>query len=163
MDERTPSREVDRGLVALIVRSYVAHNIVSVDQLAGLISEVHRSLRGLGKGVAIHEALVPAVPIKRSVQRDSVVCLECGYRSKMLRRHLRGRHGLEAVDYRARWNLSPDHPLTAPGYSEQRAALAKQIGLGHLRPRPLEQSPSAPVVPPVAKRRGRKPRSLAAE
>jgi predicted transcriptional regulator len=162
MQKQGPSRLVDPGLVTLIVRSYVAHNAISVDQLAGLISEVHRSLRGLGKEVSMHEALVPAVPIKRSVQRDFVVCLECGYRSKMLRRHLRGQHGLEAADYRARWKLSPDHPLTAPGYSEHRSALAKQIGLGRLRSRPVEMSPVAPEIPPVAKRRGRKPSQPAA-
>ena len=165
MDEQTSSKEVDRGLVALIVRSYVAHNVVSVDQLAGLISEVHRSLGGLGKDASIHEALVPAVPIKRSVQRDSVVCLECGYRSKMLRRHLRGQHGLDAADYRARWNLSPDHPITAPGYSEHRSALAKQFGLGHLRSSPAapEISQTSEPAAPAPKRRGRKPRALAAE
>jgi predicted transcriptional regulator len=155
MEETPPSKETDRGLVALIIGSYVAHNHVGIDQLPQLISEVHRSLGGLGKD-ALHEALVPAVPIKRSVQRDYVVCLECGYRSKMLGRHLRGRHGLEAADYRSRWNLSPDHPLTAPGYSEHRSALAKQFGLGHHRSRPADQSPPALEAPPLAKRRGRK-------
>ena len=181
MEETPPSKETDRGLVALIVGSYVAHNHVGIDQLPQLISEVHRSLGGLGKE-ALHEALVPAVPIKRSVQRDYVVCLECGFRSKMLRRHLRGQHGLEAAEYRARWTLSPDHPLTAPGYSEDRSALAKQLGLGH-RFRPADQSPPAPEMPtrrgrktsqpeaaspelttaPAPKRRGRRPRPVAAE
>jgi predicted transcriptional regulator len=151
MEEQPSSKETDRGLVALIVGSYVAHNNIGIDQLPHLISEVHRSLGGLGKE-ALHEALVPAVPIKRSVQRNYVVCLECGLRSKMLRRHLHSQHGLEAANYRARWKLSPDHPLTAPGYSERRSALAKQLGLG-LRSRPVDQSPRVPEIP---KRRGRK-------
>jgi predicted transcriptional regulator len=151
MDKQSSSKETDRDLVALIVGSYVAHNNVGIDQLSRLILEVHRSLGGLGKE-ALPEALVPAVPIKRSVHRDYVVCLECGYRSKMLRRHLGSQHGLEAADYRARWKLSPDHPLTAPGYSERRSALAKQLGLGHHRSRPVDPSP----LPEIPKRRGRK-------
>jgi predicted transcriptional regulator len=157
MEEQPSSKETDRDLVALIVGSYVAHNNVGIDQLPRLISEVHRSLGGLGKE-ALHEALVPAVPIKRSVQRNYVVCLECGLRSKMLRRHLHSQHGLEAANYRARWNLSPDHPLTAPGYSERRSALAKQLGLGHHRSRPADPS----LLPKIPKRRGRKTSQSAA-
>jgi predicted transcriptional regulator len=155
MEEQSASKEVDLRLVALIVRSYVAHNGVGVDQLLGLISEVHRSFRGLGREAPL-QALVPAVSIRRSVQRDHVVCLECGFRSQMLRRHLRIKHGLEAATYRARWKLSADHPLTAPSYSARRSALAKQLGLGR-PPRQAELSPPVSEPPPAAKRRGRKP------
>src|SRR5476651_1844348 len=80
MEEQSASKEVDPRLVALIVRSYVAHNRVGVDQLSGLISEVHRSLGGLGREAPLQGALVPAVSIKRSVHRDYVVCIECGFR-----------------------------------------------------------------------------------
>ncbi len=156
MEEQSASKEVDLRLVAEIVRSYVAHNSVSVDQLSGLISEVHRSLDGLGREAPLQGALVPAVPIKRSVQRDHVVCLECGFRSQMLRRHLRIKHGLEVADYRARWKLSTDHPIIAPSYSARRSALAKELGLGR-PPRQADPSPPVPKTPPVAKRRGRKP------
>jgi predicted transcriptional regulator len=156
MEEQSASKEVDPRLVAEIVRSYVTHNSVSVDQLSGLISEVHRSLRGLGREAPLQGALVPAVPIKRSVQRDHVVCLECGFRSQMLRRHLRLKHGLEAAAYRARWKLSADHPIIAPSYSARRSAFAKELGLGR-RPRQAELSPPVSEAPPVAKRRGRKP------
>src|SRR6266852_7391796 len=135
MAEESTSKEVDLRLVAKIVGGYVAHNSVSVDQLSGLISEVHQSLRGLGREAPLQGALVPAVPIKRSVQRDHVVCIECRFRSQMLRRHLRLRHGLEAAAYRARWKLSADHPLTAPSYSERRSTLAKQRGFKRLRRR----------------------------
>jgi predicted transcriptional regulator len=92
-----------------------------------LISGVWQSLAGLGRLAASapeEAARVPAVPIRRSVQRDYVVCLECGFRGKQLRRHLTARHGLDADAYRARWKLAADHPLVAPGYSEQRSALA---------------------------------------
>ena len=156
---------VDRGLVVAIVRSYVAKNSVAVDQFASLITTVHRTLSGLGtkRLPPLAKALTPAVPIRRSVQQDYVVCLECGFRSQTLRRHLRVRHGLDVAAYRARWKLSPDHPLTAPAYSERRSTMAKQIGLG----RKAEVPPPIPeVVAPVApspKRRGRKPRSAAAE
>jgi predicted transcriptional regulator len=70
------------------------------------------------------------MPICRSVRPDHVVCLECGLRSKTLRRYLRTAHGLEPADYRARWKLPADHPLTAPSYSAQRSAMAAQFGLG---------------------------------
>jgi len=70
------------------------------------------------------------VPVRRSVQRDAVLCLDCGWKGKMLRRHLNTRHGLSAEQYLRRWNLGSEHPLTAPSYSEQRSTLAKELGLG---------------------------------
>jgi predicted transcriptional regulator len=95
------------------------------------------------------------------VQHEHVVCLECGFRGLMLRRHLRNAHGLEPAAYRARWKLPADHPIIAPAYSERRSTLAKQIGLG--RPREAVVSTSAPeVIAPPARRRGRKPRTAAA-
>jgi predicted transcriptional regulator len=153
MAEDSTAQEVDLSLVAEIVRSYVAQNTIGVDQIAGLIATVHRSLSGLGKSALAPAPLDPAVPIRRSVQRDHVICLECGFRSQMLRRHLRVAHGLEPSEYRVRWKLAADHPLTAPAYSERRATFAKQIGLGR-KPAQVE-APSAP------KRRGR-PRRVAA-
>jgi predicted transcriptional regulator len=156
MAEDSTSKGVDLHLVAEIVGGYVAHNSVSVDHLSGLISEVHQSLGSLGREAPVQEVHVPAVPVKRSVQRDYVVCLDCGFRSQMLRRHLRIKHGLDAAAYRARWKLSADHPLTAPSYSERRSALAKQLGLGR-SPHQAELSPSVSEAPPAAKRRGRKP------
>ena len=85
------SHKVDLSLVAQIVRSYVAQNNIAVDQVAGLIAMVHRSFSGLGKSAPVRAAvpLEPAVPIRRSVQHDHVVCLECGFRGQTLRRHLR--------------------------------------------------------------------------
>jgi MucR family transcriptional regulator, transcriptional regulator of exopolysaccharide biosynthesis len=147
MVEESTAQEVDLILVARIVRSYVAQNKIGVDQIAGLIATVRRSLSGLGKSAPAPAPLVPAVPIRRSVQRDHVVCLECGFRSQILRRHLRVAHGLEPSEYRVRWRLAADHPLTAPAYSERRSTFAKQIGLG--------RKPALVEAPPAPKRRGR--------
>jgi predicted transcriptional regulator len=135
--EDSGAARVDPSLIAEIVSSYVGKNSIAVDQLGALIATVHHSLSGLGaKSSATAPAvqkLTPAVPIRRSVQPDYVVCLECGFRAKTLRRHLRTHHGLEVVAYRARWKLSPDHPMTAPAYSEHRSAMAKELGLGRQR------------------------------
>src|SRR5271170_6297715 len=149
-DDSTAPKVAPR-LVAEIVRSYVAQNSVGIDQVAGLIATVHRTLSDLGNTAptAAPGPLVSAVPIRRSVQPDYVVCLECGFRGITLRRHLRVRHGFEVVEYRARWKLSPDHPVTAPAYSARRSTMAKEIGLG--RP------PASVETPPAPKRRGRSP------
>ena len=147
------AEKVDPSLVAEIVCSYVAQNSIGVDQIADLIATVHRSLSSLSESASAPVALEPAVPIKRSVQRDHVVCLECGFRSQMLRRHLRVAHGLEPAEYRVRWKLAADHLLTAPAYSERRSTFAKQIGLG--------RKPAQVEAPPAPKRRGR-PRQVAA-
>jgi predicted transcriptional regulator len=155
MAEQDSPPEVDLFLVARIVGSYVRNHKIGADQLAGLIVEVHRALASLGRAAPVQELPKPAVPIRRSVQRDYVVCLECGYRARMLRRHLRVAHGLEIADYRARWRLPADHPLTAPSYSARRSAMAKEIGLG--RRAAAEPSPPA-TEQPVARRRGRRPR-----
>jgi predicted transcriptional regulator len=142
--------EVNLSRVARIVSSYVRHHQLGPDQLVGLILAVHRGLAGLGLGPPEEKAPQPAVPIRRSVHRDYVVCLECGFRAQALRRHLRVRHGLEVAAYRIRWNLPSDHLLTAPAYSARRSAIAKQIRLGRRR---------APVEPPPPPRRRRRRRS----
>ncbi len=162
MADDSSAQKVDPSLIAEIVSSYVAQNSIAVDQLEGPIATVHRTLSGLGRSAPDPVALVPAVPIRRSVQHDHVVCLECGFRGLMLRRHLRDAHGLEPAAYRAHWKLATDHPLTAPAYSERRSTMAKQLGLG--RPRQAVEPSSAPeVVAPATPRRGRRPRSAAAE
>jgi len=138
--------EVDPRLVTRIVGSYVQHHKISVDELSGLIVEVQRTLAGLGH-VALPEATrAPAVQVRRSMQRDYVICLDCGFRSKMLRRHIRIAHGLEPAAYRTRWKLSADHPLTAPSYSARRSTLAKQHDFGRSR----RQEAVAPSPAPAA-------------
>jgi len=165
MADESTAQMVDLSLVAKIVRSYVAQNSIGVDQVAGLIATVHRSLSGLVQSAPASASapapLVPAVPIRRSVQHDHVVCLECGFLSQMLRRHIRTAHGLEPAGYRIRWKLPADHPITAPAYSERRSTMAKRIGLGRKPQEAVVSTPEVVAAPP--KRRGRKPRSAAAE
>jgi predicted transcriptional regulator len=165
MVEESTAQKVDPSLVAEIVISYVAQNSIAIDLVAGLIATVHRTLSGLGTNAPtpLAEALTPAVPIRRSVQPDHVVCLECGFRGQILRRHLRVTHGLEPAEYRTRWKLSADHPITAPVYSERRSTMAKDLGLGRKAQEAAVAPPAPEVIAPPAKRRGRKPRSAAAE
>ncbi len=142
------TKTVDPSLVAEIASSYVAHNTIAAGELPSLIAAVHQSLAKLGQPA---EALTPksAVAINRSYSRDAVICLDCGWRGKMLRRHLMQAHALSPEDYRARWRLKDTHPLTAPAYTERRSALAKQFGLGRARqPAATESEPEA--APPTA-------------
>src|SRR5437868_4247862 len=125
------SNKVECELTAEIVSSFLRNNKLPSDQVAPLISTVHRAIVGLGETVPENnEPGEPAVSIRRSVTPNSVVCLECGWRGKTLGRHLTTRHGFSRDQYRRRWKLSANHPLTSPAYSERRSALAKQLGLG---------------------------------
>lgn len=130
MAGETTSEGAAPRLVAKIIASYVSHHNLSPEQIPELIVSVHRTIAGLGRPVDVQAALIPAVPVRRSVQRDVVICLDCGWKGKMLRRHLTTRHGLSGEDYLKRWGLPGDHPLTAPNYSVQRSNLAKELGLG---------------------------------
>ena len=158
MPEETPSVSANRELTTEIVAAYVRPNKVASDQLATVISTVHEAFAGLGKPVAEFDAQrTPAVPIRRSVHRDYVVCLECGWRGLMVRRHLATSHGLTVEQYRARWNLPREHPMVAPGYSERRSSLAKEIGLGRGRRASREEpEPVAPEEPAAAQTRSRR-------
>lgn len=152
--------KIPRGgqeLVAKIVSSYVKQNTVSTNDLPTIIATVYHALSGLGKPASPAEPRTPAVSVRQSVRSDYVVCLECGLRSQSLRRHLRVQHGLERAAYYARWNLPPDHPITAPAYSERRSALAKQLGLG--RGRKSASTPTAEPVPSAKPRRRSRPRA----
>src|SRR6266446_7441685 len=123
------TKTIDPRLVAQIVSRYIAHNKVAAVELPDLIATVHRTLTELGQHAEASGPLKPAVAINRSYGRDFVICLECGWRGKVLRRHLTVSHGLSPRDYRARWNLRDTHPLIAPAYSERRSSLANQIEL----------------------------------
>lgn len=143
-------------LVTKIIASYLSHHNVAPEQIPELIHSVHRTIDGLGKPAEPQRAPMPAVPVRRSVQHDAVVCLECGWKGKMLRRHISTRHGLSGEQYLKRWNLPSDHALTAPAYSEQRSSLAKELGLG----RGGRQAAAAVAANDAPRRRGR-PRSAA--
>ena len=128
-----------------IVAAYVRHNPVATDQISGLINAVHSTLNGLGNEVVEEPPRVPAVSVRRSVRPDHIICIECGYRGKMLKKHLQSRHGLSVTEYKLRWKLASDHPMTAPNYSERRSQLAKSTGLGRKRGRQRSR-PAAPSV-----------------
>src|SRR5438309_3058785 len=136
MDNDGASQSVDLHPVTKIVVSYLGNHTLAPDQLSALIVSMQQAIRQLGKPVQPEAVRTPAVPVRRSVQRNYVVCLECGFRGKTLRRHLGMRHGLQVGEYLRRWDLSSDHPLTAPAYSEQRSTMAKELGLGRKRSRP---------------------------
>jgi predicted transcriptional regulator len=164
MPDEPPSPALERQLTTNIVAAYVRRSQIPSDQLGTLISTVHQALVGLGKPAAEMEIeRTPAVSIRQSVHRDYVVCLECGWRGLTLRRHLTSRHGLSIDRYRTHWNLSREHPITAPSYSERRSGLAKQLGLGRSRKasreEPVSAAPETPAAEqPRSRRRGR-PRS----
>lgn len=120
------------GLTAQIVSAHVSNNTVAPDALPGLIKEIYRTLSTIG-GAAPEptaERPQPAVPIKRSVFPDHIVCLEDGKKLKMLKRHLKTAYNMTPEQYRERWGLPPEYPMVAPNYAERRSALAKEIGLG---------------------------------
>jgi predicted transcriptional regulator len=124
---------------ASIVAAYVSHNTIAVDQLPALIARVHAALSSLSDGRAVAsggaDALRPAVPVKRSVTADYIVCLEDGKRFKSLKRHLRTQYKMSPEQYRQRWGLAPDYPMVAPNYAKTRSQLAKKMGLGQGRGR----------------------------
>jgi predicted transcriptional regulator len=138
---------VDPILTAKIVGGYVRRHRVNPEQLPEIITSVHQALAQVGQPIQPEEILTPAVSVRRSVSPEYVVCLDCGYRGKTLRRHITTRHGLSRDDYLRRWGLRIDHPLTAPAYSERRSTLAKELGLGR---KPKAQA--APGVTPTAAR-----------
>jgi len=117
--------------VTEIVAAYVSKNEVAAADLPALIKSVHATLGGIGGEARAPFGKPPAVPIKKSVTPDFIVCLEDGKKLKMLKRYLRTRHGLSPEAYRAKWNLPADYPMTAPNYAAKRSDFAKQIGLGN--------------------------------
>jgi predicted transcriptional regulator len=120
------------GLTAEIVSAHVSNNPVSVNDLPNLIVEVHRTLSSLGSAPAQVEVekKPPAVPVKKSITADYLICLEDGKKLKMLKRHLQTSYGMTPDQYRDKWGLPPEYPMVAPNYAKHRSSLAKQIGLG---------------------------------
>jgi predicted transcriptional regulator len=118
-------------LTADIVAAHVSNNSVGVADLPALIANVHGALSGLsGSAAAAGPAPEPAVPIRNSIKKDYIICLEDGKKLKMLKRHLMTHYGMTPDDYRAKWGLPADYPMVAPAYAEVRRDLAKAIGLG---------------------------------
>ena len=124
-------------LTAEIVAAYVGHNNVMQADLPRLIAEVYGSLAAAGETAAVAQAdgaeLKPAVPVRRSVTPDYIICLEDGKKFKSLKRHLRTHYDLSPDQYREKWSLPPDYPMVSSNYAQARSSLAKKIGLGQQR------------------------------
>lgn len=134
LDQDPPEEASVAELTTEIVSAYVAHNVLATSDLARLIGVVAAELRAVGRAPEPESVKTePAVPIRRSIHRDRLTCLVCGKRQKMLRRHLGVAHDLTPSAYRELFGLKPDYPMVAPSYSEERAELARKIGLGGLR------------------------------
>ncbi|MBI1364732.1 MAG: transcriptional regulator [Alphaproteobacteria bacterium] len=117
-----------------IVAAFVSNNSVPADKLPALLQEVHDAVRALAKGgTASAGSQEPAVPVKKSITPDYIICLEDGKKLKMLKRYLRTQYGLSPEDYRRKWGLPADYPMVAPNYAKRRSDFAKQIGLGTAR------------------------------
>ncbi|HEY2132005.1 MAG TPA: MucR family transcriptional regulator [Acetobacteraceae bacterium] len=129
MSEGSPYPDV-LGLTAQIVSAHVSNNSVTPDALPALIQDVYRTLAGVGREPVQLEKPQSAVPVKKSVFPDYLVCLEDGKKLKMLKRHLKTAYDLTPDQYRERWGLPADYPMVAPNYADHRSSLAKKIGLG---------------------------------
>jgi predicted transcriptional regulator len=129
--EEQDAAELLITLTADIVAAHVSNNSVAVSDVPTLIGNVHSALAGLSGGNTVPAAAPePAVPIRLSVKKDYIVCLDDGKKLKMLKRHLMTHYGMTPDDYRTKWGLPADYPMVAPAYAETRRALAKAIGLG---------------------------------
>lgn len=149
-----PDRRDLRPLAASIVRAHLLQNPVAAAELPMLIESVHAALDRLGRATSEPESPVPAVPVKRSIRPDHLVCLEDGIKLKTLKRHLAVHHGMTPAEYRAKWGLPADYPMTAVDYSKARSGLARAAGLGRKRsdaaaPVPVEAAPIE-AAPPVS-------------
>jgi predicted transcriptional regulator len=144
------------GLTAEIVAAHVSNNPVSLADLPSLIQEVYRTLNSVGQQApAQPERPQPAVPVKKSITPEYLICLEDGKKLKMLKRHLKTSYNLTPEQYRERWGLGPEYPMVAPNYAKHRSSLAKKIGLGTKpRGRPSRQSRAAAAAATQAKTAG---------
>ena len=129
MSEKPNANEL-LELTTEIVSAHVSNNSIALGDLPQLIQDVYKTLAIVGTTPAVPERPKPAVPIKKSISPDFVVCLEDGKKLKMLKRHLKTAYNMTPDEYRERWGLPPDYPMVAPNYAKHRSALAKKIGLG---------------------------------
>lgn len=122
------------SLAAELVSAHVTNNRVPIEDLPKLIREVHRALANAEQAAVALPKSEPAVPVKKSVLNDHLVCLECGKSFSMMKRHLNSDHQLTPAQYREKWELPSSYPMVAPAYAQVRSALAKKIGLGRKAP-----------------------------
>ena len=136
-DEQTINRGEVLALTAQIVSAHVSSNHVTPGDVAELIQSVFEKLNALGSEDEPAVELTPAVPIRKSVTDDYIVCLEDGKKLKMLKRHLMTAYGMTPEDYRAKWGLPYDYPMVAPAYARKRQELAVKMGLGRKPSKPV--------------------------
>jgi predicted transcriptional regulator len=156
-NETTPSEPRLLQLTTDIAVAYLGRNAASASDLPDILSKVHNALKSLGHAAEpiVTEIREPAVPIRKSVTPDYLICLEDGKKLKMLKRHLQTAYGMSPQEYRAKWRLPDAYPMVAPNYAATRSALAKTFGLGRRAADPLPE----PI--PVPARKGRKPKAAA--
>ncbi len=135
MPDTSPKMFIE--LTAGIVSAYVSRNAVAANELPGLIGQIHAALIGVANGqvVTMQETQKPAVPVKKSIHPEYLICLEDGKKFKSLKRHLRSQYAMTPDQYREKWSLPPDYPMVAPNYAAARSRLARQMGLGQQRRR----------------------------
>tara|TARA_R110000787_G_scaffold63679_11_gene144233 strand:- start:335936 stop:336361 length:426 start_codon:yes stop_codon:yes gene_type:complete len=126
----TPSQTELLELTAEVVSAHASNNTVAAAELPQVIKDVYATFSTLGTVAPPVELPTPAVPIKKSVTPDFIICLEDGKKLKMLKRHLKTAYNMSPEEYRERWSLPIDYPMVAPSYAKKRSALAKKIGLG---------------------------------
>jgi len=133
----SPSTSNFIELAADIVSAYVSNNTVPTHELPGLITEIHAALQRVSSGTVEVpvEPAKPAVPVKKSVNAEFLICLEDGKKFKSLKRHLRTQYNMSPEQYREKWGLPADYPMVAPSYAAARSRLAKEMGLGQQRRR----------------------------
>jgi predicted transcriptional regulator len=115
-----------------IVSAYVSNNPIQSEELPDLIRDVHSTLEALKAANGAEATPEPAIPVKKSITDDFLICLEDGKKFKSLKRHLRSKYGISPEEYREKWGLPYDYPMVAPSYARKRSALAKEMGLGKL-------------------------------
>ncbi len=142
-DQNATTNFID--LTVEIVSAYVSNNSVAAGDLPALIGDVHAALQRTVSGVVETqpEVLKPAVPVKKSVTADYIICLEDGKKFKSLKRHLRTQYNMTPEQYREKWGLAADYPMVAPNYAEARSRLAKEMGLGQQRRKTAGRRPRA--------------------
>ncbi|MBP2238724.1 putative transcriptional regulator [Sinorhizobium kostiense] len=155
IEPRSDADERKLELTSRIVAAYLSRNVVPIGDLSSLIQQTHAALNGASQSFQAQEAPVieeqrPAVPAKKSVTEDFIICLEDGKRFKSLRRHLMAKYGLTPEQYREKWKLPADYPMTAPAYARQRAELARASGLGK---RPAPSAPTEAVAAPQPRKK----------
>ncbi len=133
MGDNEQAKALDEKILRMtteVVSAYVSNNMLPAGQIPDVIRTVYASLSELSSGAGAEERPKPAVPIRRSVTPDFIICLEDGKKLKMLKRHIRTNYNLTPEEYRAKWGLPADYPMVAPNYAAQRSDFAKRIGLG---------------------------------